>query len=366
MHEHATLEAVRPDAPPTTPTPTPTSRSDRPAAPAEPTTPAVPTAPKPRRKRPSRAKAGPKVENQFGNRSKIISRHQPLLDAFLGFVRLNRTNETAEIYATRLRPLLRAWTDLPPEKWTKLELEAYVGKALKGTLPAQRIPWGTRTTQIFLTACELFGTYLLEHDVAVPRFWESIKKPKSHRKEAKWFTLDEAKRLIEAAKDTRLEMAIPLGINGYRRGEMNRALWSDIDWERKTIVVHGLKTRTDRRIPISPILWDALVANRQEEGHIVRPSLKNNVTRDMQDLCAAARVTCALPCSLSGRVARNVADGVDAVIAQLPQYRKGDGSQNGERSDVSTSLLIADRGSAKELIPGDLRNPRLKVLRDQV
>ncbi len=275
------LEAVQPGVPPAPP-----------AQPEAPTpTPAVtPAAPKPPRKRPSRAKTGPKNENQYGNQSKVPCQHGTLLDDFVGFVRLSRTKETARIYETRLRPLLRVWDALPPVKWTARELERYVGRALAGTLPNQRIPWGTRTLQIFLTACQLFGEYLRTHGTRCPKFWESIKKPKNHRKEAKFFTLDEAKVLIELAWDTRLELAIPLGINGFRRGEMNRALWTDIDWERKTIVVHGLKTKTDRRILISPVLWDVLLRNKKEEGNIVVPSLKNNVTRDMKDLCRRAGV----------------------------------------------------------------------------
>ena len=44
----------------------------------------VPATAKPKRKRESRTRPSPKSENQNGNRSKIVKRHTPLLEDFLG------------------------------------------------------------------------------------------------------------------------------------------------------------------------------------------------------------------------------------------------------------------------------------------
>lgn len=245
---------------------------------------------------PEEKSAQSSVENQYGNRSDEVLRHQSLLDDYLTYVSLNRSDETVDYYKGKLRGLLRAWDGLPPERWTKVEFERYVALAKAGKVPGQLISWGTRSVQMFLTAAKLFGEWCLAHDVPIPGskeagwFWSSVKKPKATTKEASFYTLDEAKRLIEAAYESRFELAIALAIGaGMRRGDVQRALWEDIDWEKRTILVRRNKTNLHHRVSISPVLWDVLSRRKQDVGQIV-PGKLNNYTRDLQKFAAMAKV----------------------------------------------------------------------------
>src|SRR6266516_2655127 len=67
---------------------------------------------------------------------------------------------------------------------------------------------------------------------------DKVKPPKRVRKEADFLTLEQALRLIEAAKGRRLECMITLEVvTGMRRGELFALHWCDIDFEKKVLYV---------------------------------------------------------------------------------------------------------------------------------
>lgn len=127
--------------------------------------------------------------NQYGDRENEVLAHKDLLDAYLNYVRLNRTEETAILDRAKVRPWLRYVDTLNPAEWTRLKFEAFLGAGKAGTLPGQIKRWSVRSTQLYLTALTLFGRWCQDHDVGCPAFWQGIKKPRSVVKEAKFFVI---------------------------------------------------------------------------------------------------------------------------------------------------------------------------------
>lgn len=230
-------------------------------------------------------------KNQYDRTTEVL-RHQNLLNDFITYVSLNRTSETCDLYKGKLTVLIRALNHLAPEAWTKTAFETFIANGKAGRLDGQIKKWSIRSVQMHLTAAKLFGEYLRSHDVLCPEFWTSVKKPRSHTKEAGFYTLDEAKTLLEVAEaeDHPHYFRIALGFGaGMRRSEQTRARWEDCDFEGKTLVVHRNKVGLSHRIPMSPFLHDALVKFRKEEGRIVTSGL-SNATRDLKVLCAEAKI----------------------------------------------------------------------------
>ncbi len=61
--------------------------------------------------------------------------------------------------------------------------------------------------------------------------------PRAREKEMQVLDIVQAKKLLEAAKDTRLDCLLHVALLGLRRGELLGLQWHDIDFERKELKV---------------------------------------------------------------------------------------------------------------------------------
>lgn len=244
---------------------------------------------------PKRKDSGGK--NQYGTPSDY--RHRKTLDAFLRYVRLNRSVQTANYYKSKLRPLLRQWEALDPKDWTNHAFEEYVGLAQAAELPHQGgEPMGPRSIQMLLQGAKLFGEWCLTHGIPIPGdkddgtlFWQGIKKPRNVRGELTGLlTLDQAKRVIEVAYNTKLEVAIALAVGcGFRKGEVERARHEDWREADGTILIRREKTHLHHRVKVPAFVQDILKRHGNDREGLMVGRLYN-VPRSLKHLCEVAGV----------------------------------------------------------------------------
>lgn len=71
---------------------------------------------------------------------------------------------------------------------------------------------------------------------------QAVDPPKVHRKEARALSAAEAKRLLDAARDDRLEALYLLAVTtGMRQGELLGLSWEAVDLEAGSLRVRGTK-----------------------------------------------------------------------------------------------------------------------------
>jgi integrase len=108
-----------------------------------------------------------------------------------------------------------------------------------------------------------------------------VSLPRIGRYEAQTLTNEQAMKLLEIAKESRIETLLLMAITtGMRRGELLALHWEDIDFEMKIVTVHRTvariigkgyretepKTRTSRRRIVLPdVTLDALREHRENQ-----------------------------------------------------------------------------------------------------
>ncbi len=82
---------------------------------------------------------------------------------------------------------------------------------------------------------------------------DAVKAPASSTKEMHPLSAQEARQLVDAAREDRLEALYVLALHtGMRRGELLGLKWEDVDLDSATVQVRRTLTRTDngRRLAI--------------------------------------------------------------------------------------------------------------------
>jgi integrase len=244
---------------------------------------------------PSAPRKGSGGRNQYGDRAHKPFQHKPLLDAYLGNVRVSLSEESALHYQGKIRPLLRAWDAVPPEEWTGLRFEEYVRQAMKGEAPGQLKPISTRTVQMLLQAVRLFGEWCLMNGIPLPwvpdpkdptkrrYFWQAVKKPRAIKRETKCLTLDQAKLMIEGASYANMRLAVGLALAagcGFRKGEVERAEVEDYREKDATILVRREKVGLHHRVPVPTFVQELLRVYLPKRTGLMVGKLRN-LPRDM-------------------------------------------------------------------------------------
>lgn len=75
-----------------------------------------------------------------------------------------------------------------------------------------------------------------------------VSPPKKKRREAEYYTPEQAAKLLSAAKGSRLELPINICLYlGLRRGELCGLKWQDIDFDNRTISIHETRTQAGNK-----------------------------------------------------------------------------------------------------------------------
>lgn len=145
-------------------------------------------------------------------------------------------------------------------------------QALK-TLSARRVQYAFRTLSTMLEDA-------VRWDIVARNVARKVEAPTVAKKEARWWTAEEAKRFLEAAQEHMHGIVFVLALlTGMRRGEILGLRWSDIDWDRSVIRVgqvqdarhpklfHTPKTDAGmREISLDPMAIDLLKAQRAAQN----------------------------------------------------------------------------------------------------
>lgn len=205
--------------------------------------------------------------NQYGAMPPL--RQQNLLDSYKEFLLTSRTPSTVDVHVCKLRPLFRAWNDVPIENWTRSRFVSWLSAKRTGSSPLK-----PRSINLLLTACKMFVAYCHSEEITVPNFVAGIERVKAHRTKPVFYSPEEIEKLMEASRDSWLEVLLALAFYaGMRRAEIGHATWSDIDWLQMEITVHGTKTHQDRVIPLCEPLREVLRRHEQSSGRLIKPSL---------------------------------------------------------------------------------------------
>lgn len=250
--------------------------------------------------------------NQYGIQAAL--RLQNILDRYEEYLLASRTPETADVHIGKLRPLFRAWDDVPMDQWTRGRFVSWLSSKRTGAKP-----WKPRSIQLTLTACGMFIEWCGKEGVAVPNFVDGIERPKSHRGKPIVYTGEETVKLLEASRGFWLELVIALAYYaGMRRGEIGHARWDEIDWLKNEILVHGTKSHKDRTIPLCEPLIDVLRRHEQPKGLLIRASLmKYGIYQSLRRAAERAKVTYKSPHKgRAGFLTTMLASGIDLATCR--------------------------------------------------
>lgn len=140
-----------------------------------------------------------------------------------------------------LAPLRERHGDLAAQKLTRPQLDKLLG-ALRtgGTTTAKgraRKPWSPRSLNAAIDAWRLVLAYGIDRRELAHNAAAGMKKVARQHKEMQTYTPGEINRVLKAADRDRNGHCCWLALNGLRRGEIAGLMWSDIDFEARTLTV---------------------------------------------------------------------------------------------------------------------------------
>jgi len=180
---------------------------------------------------------------------------------YLEYLRSVHTAKGRESAATALREFLRIVGDLPLLRVGVREIESFLAQK-KLTVSDHSV----RT--YFVTLASAFETarrwgYVLYNE------FRKVEKPKLREVLPCFPSPHEFSKLLQIVNnEDHRDLYLSAVCTGMRLGELTSLEWNDIDFARKTIYVHNkrsftTKTKRNRIIPISEMLWSVLASRRQ-------------------------------------------------------------------------------------------------------
>ncbi len=166
---------------------------------------------------------------------------------------------------------------LPIQKITAAKIQAFYAEKLNNGLAPRTITFIHAVLHSALENAVKWG--LVSRNVA-----KLVSLPRTQRYEAKTLTAEEAKKLIETAQESRIEVLLVVAVTtGMRRGELLALHWDDVDFEQGVVYVHRTvnrvtghgfketepKTKSSRRRIVLPdIAVEALKEHRLHQDQI--------------------------------------------------------------------------------------------------
>ena len=137
------------------------------------------------------------------------------------------------------------------------------------------------TVRLIYTVCRAMLDIAVRDGLVRRNAAAAVKRPTIRRSEARYLTVEEVGRLLEAARGDRLEPLIVVMLGtGLRRGEALALHWSDVDLTGGHVRVRWTLARVDRRlvfdepktgssrrfVPLPPLVADALKRHRAAQA----------------------------------------------------------------------------------------------------
>ena len=139
---------------------------------------------------------------------------------------------------------------VPIQRLTPQHIDGLLARKLRSGLSPTRVRYILVVFRVALRRAEKWG--LVPRNVAA-----LVAAPKVERQQASSMTLDQARRLLEAASGDRLEglycVALALGL---RQGEALGLRWRDVDLEHRTLRVDHALQRIEGRLVLTPTKTD--------------------------------------------------------------------------------------------------------------
>ena len=224
--------------------------------------------------------------------SKRLDTAEARLDAYLDVRSVSDRPANIEAYRQRIAPLLAAWRDSPMDTWQQRDLVAYI---------AER-DWKPATVANTLGCLRRWLSWCRSRGFVVPDILRGIRAPTIDQDDELPYLdraeLDQLLRTVRTPPPQQratndlypLEVFVGLGgLAGLRKGEIRRAAWADVDFERRTIKVPKTKTHQARTIPLSAQLLEILRRHRAAGGPVFRGARGNEI-RALGAACRRAGV----------------------------------------------------------------------------
>lgn len=154
----------------------------------------------------------------------------------------NRKPSTQENYATIAR------THLSPAPFGALTLDKLRPSDVEALLVAKRgAGLSDSTVRLIYTVCRAVLDIAVRDGIVRRNTAAAVNRPTIKRSDARYLTAEEAERLLEAARDDRLQPLIVLMLGtGLRRGEALALHWRDVDLSAGHVRVRWTLARVDR------------------------------------------------------------------------------------------------------------------------
>ena len=132
------------------------------------------------------------------------------------------------------------------------------------------------------------GKYRLDPSAVIPPFRNR------YQPRERWMTEEEFSALLKELSPPRRLWILVAVFAGPRLSELQNAHWEDVDFDGGWMLLRGTKTqRSRRRVPLAPVLVEALTAVKQDAGPLVEEW--GSVRRDLGAACARAKITRVTP-----------------------------------------------------------------------
>lgn len=212
-------------------------------------------------------------EGKFVDPSKLTV--AAYLEKWLNMVKPSIRPSTWQVYEILLRVhVVPALGNLPLQALRPLHVQELLQKKLAEGLSPRSVKHVHATLRAALNGAVKLG-------LVVRNVTEATTPPRQERREMAVLTPEEARSLLEAAREDRLEALWVLAIStGMRQGELLALRWQDVDFKAGAVTVNQAvewvkgkpiiaepKTRTSRRtVPLASVALEALKRHRARQA----------------------------------------------------------------------------------------------------